>query len=170
MIRWSERGILLLLITIFAAAMLVNAEGLRRDVYLVPRVIAIPLLALAAVATIAEMLPAIGARLHRMAPLFLQKMLRSTVTADTVAESSAEQRGRYRFITWAAAYIGLTYFIGIFWATGIAVFAWLKLGAGEKWWGSLLYALGAMAFIYGVFVQGFSYEYFMRPEFEWWRL
>lgn len=170
MIRFGEKAAFLAVVVAITTVLLIDTIDMRGDVALVPRVIGWPLLVLAALALLAEVLPVMAERAGRWLPSALRGYLTPsagvTPAGAQIASSpsgAGEQAALYRFTAWLALGIALTYVLGIMWAMAIGMFLWVKLIARGGWLISAAMAAGTLAFNYGVFVLGFDYEYFLRP-------
>ena len=173
--RFNEKNIFLVVLSIVTGAILIDAGTLRDDVSLVPRVIGYPLFLLCLIATILEFFPTLATRISDVLPQRIQLMFQSSMAPadEDTEEQEVEDPGvaaRYVFLGWVSGAILLAYMIGMLWASGIAMFVWVKFFAGKGWILSVVLAIGCLAFVYGLFVVGFSYEYFLRPVLPWWRI
>lgn len=170
MIRFGEKAAFLAVIVAVTGIMLLDTVGMRDDSSLVPRVMGWPLLVLASLALLAEVFPTIAARVGASLPAafrgYLQPGVGGAAEGAQVMAVDPHLNDRatlYRCTAWLAAIIALTYVIGLMWAAAVGMFVWIKFVVRSGWLVSLAMAAGTVVFIYGAFVLGFDYEYFLRP-------
>lgn len=138
----------LALVALFAGA-LVGAQGFRAQARLFPIVIAVAGLAIALVQVGQEV------RRQRSAAVGAGRVGEAGAEqADEDTEIPPEERRRRTaaILGWLLAFTAAIWLLGFPAAVPIAVGAYLKLGAGESWRASLVFALASGVLFYGLFV------------------
>lgn len=160
MIRISERAAFSLFIFICGGIALYMTRGLRSDVALVPKMVAVLLLIFAGAQVLMDLFPPARKALSFLDPKPSDQTMGEGAVEEE-HEAHATLLGRILFFGWVAVYILLIYLTSMIWATIISLFVYLRWFNKESWTLSVLYTLSTAAFIYVVFVIGFKLTYFL---------